>query len=355
MSSTSQLHIPCMLCGNSTYLRLDHVFDLRFGVPGFFDIRRCAHCNLEQTVPLLPPKELAETYERYYNFRQSDTPGYTKRRQQVLRLGLYRLWVRVDGDISFVLRSGSQRRLLEIGCNEGRNLSLYRVADFAAEGIETNPVAVTRARELGHTVHLGTLTDLERSGRQYDVVVLSNVLEHVADPVGMLKNVRNLLDPMGELWVSCPNAESSARRVFGRFWINWHPPFHLTHLTADTLTSLLHSANFEVTDTGTISPALWIAQSLLALRFARPGAPTLQMRSAPLVATLLIGIRALLFPVLAVMNRRGHGDCLLVTARPFHAESDSTDAEEGIDRQQPRTRHDGCAPVQVGHRVQSIA
>jgi 2-polyprenyl-3-methyl-5-hydroxy-6-metoxy-1,4-benzoquinol methylase len=314
--TTNQSNVPCILCGGSTNLRLDNVFDLRFGVPGFFDIRQCSQCRLEQTDPILSSEDLAATYERYYNFRQTDTSGYTRRRHQVIGLGLYRLWVRVDGDISFVLRSGSERLLLDVGCNEGRNLGFYRAGGFAAEGIETNPVAAATARRLGHTVHIGTLSDLERSSQRYDVVVLSNVLEHVVDPLAMLTSARNILKPGGEVWVSCPNADSTARRVFGRYWINWHPPFHITHLTAATLATLLHSAGFEVTENHTISPALWIAQSLLARRFARPGSPTIQMRNTLFIATLLVGIRTLLAPLLFLMNRSGHGDCLLMTAQP---------------------------------------
>ncbi len=233
----------------------------------------------------------------------------------MLRSGAYRAWVWLDGDISFVLRSGRGRRLLDVGCNEGRNLQLYEQRGFRPEGVETNPVAAARAKERGCVVHIGDLASIGTEDADFDVVVLSNVLEHVIDPSAMLVGVLQRLAPGGEIWISCPNAESTGRRLFGRSWINWHPPFHLTHFTAGTLRSLLEKSGFEIVETKTLTPALWIAQSVAAACWGKPGAPTLQMRKPAIMAPLMLSIRGLLFPLLWFQNRKGSGDCLVVTAR----------------------------------------
>ena len=73
------------------------------------------------------------------------------------------------------------------------------------------------------------------------MVVLANVLEHAWDPVLMLAEVRRLLRPGGEVWISCPNAASLWRRVFGRAWVNWHVPFHLWHFSPATLQVVLQA------------------------------------------------------------------------------------------------------------------
>ena len=303
-----------MVCGHATELILDGLYDLRFGVPGLFQIRQCASCRLEQTAPVLAQAELAATYDRYYNFRDRDVPRYTKRRQQLLTARLYRPWVRLDGDVSFILRTG-QGRLLDVGCNEGRNLQFYRAGGFLAEGVETNPSAGAMAQQLGFAVHIGALDTLPPSRGRYDVIVMSNVLEHVECPVRTLEEVHRRLAPGGEVWISCPNANSLARQWFGRSWINWHPPFHLAHFTADRLIGLLASSGFEIIGRDNVSPALWVAQSLIAHRYAQPGRPTLQMRNPAIVGPLLLATRGLLFPVLWAANRRGRGDCLRITAR----------------------------------------
>lgn len=305
----------CLVCQGPTVQLLDDIHDLRFGVVGRFEVRRCCHCGLEQTAPVLSPQDLADTYERFYNFQQEDTASYTKRRSQLVRSGAYRAWVRLDGDISFVLRPGRGRRLLDVGCNEGRNLRLYERSGFRPEGVETNPLAAARAKERGGVVHVGDLTSIGTEGGAYDVVVLSNVLEHVIDPSAMLDGVLQRLVPGGEIWISCPNAESVGRRLFGRSWINWHPPFHLMHFSTSTLRSLLEESGFEIIEVKTRTPALWIAQSVVAACWGRPGLPTLQMRKPAIMAPLMLCIRGPLFPLLWWQNRKGSGDCLVVRAR----------------------------------------
>lgn len=305
----------CLACGGQTATTLDGVFDVKFGVPGTFRISRCCRCGIEQTLPRLSPEELFATYERYYNFRNDDVDGYLRRRSTLIKSGIYRLWVRLDGDISFILKRGAGRRLLDVGCNEGRNLELYRRSGFAAEGVESNPVAASAARQRGLPVHVGEFDDLPTSAGPYDVIVLSNVLEHSLSPVDMVAQARRHLRPGGELWVSCPNAASWARHLFGRSWINWHPPFHLAHFASRNLHTLLVDNGFEVSEAQNRTPALWVAQSLLARRYAVPGRPTTAMRRSGLLAALMVTLRVLLFPALWLGNRLDRGDCLVVRAR----------------------------------------
>lgn len=48
---------------------------------------------------------------------------------------------------------------------------------------------------------------------KFDVVLLSFILEHVEDPVSILKKVKTFIKPNGCLFVMVPNAESLHRRV----------------------------------------------------------------------------------------------------------------------------------------------
>jgi len=76
----------------------------------------------------------------------------------------------------------------------------------------------------------------------YDVVILSHVLEHSLKPKEMLTHVARILNPDGEVWISCPNIKSWQQDIFGRYWINWHVPFHITFFSAATLKFLLNDS-----------------------------------------------------------------------------------------------------------------
>ena len=288
------------------------VTDTRFGVPGAFTIARCAACGLEQTLPRPSQAALIALYENHYNFTGSTGRSYLRLRRLLHSPALYRLWLALDGDISFHRRRGAGR-LLDVGCNEGRGLAFYRANGFDAEGLEANPVAAAAARRAGFTVHGDDLADF-RPAASYDVVVLSNVLEHFLAPRAALADIRRLLRPGGEVWISCPNAASWLRALAGRAWINWHVPFHIVHFREPRLQALLAEAGFDRVEARQITPALWVAQSVIARVFARPGRTTRALRNPLLVAGLMVLSRLLLFPLLWLGNRLGRGDCLIVVA-----------------------------------------
>jgi SAM-dependent methyltransferase len=251
-------------------------------------------------------------YESYYNFGGERGTSYTRLREWFFSSWLYRAWIVLDGDISFHGCKGAGR-LLDAGCNEGRGLRIYARNGFQVEGLELNPNAAAVAREAGFTVHSGDTTDFIVPAA-YDVVVLSNVLEHARDPKKVLINLRENLKPGGQLLISCPNSRSWLRKAFGRSWINWHVPFHISHFSSETLHRLLTDAGFQVTRTRQITPALWVTQSCIAWLFAKEGTKNACLRNPFLTLGLMVSARFVLFPVLWLGNRIGRGDCLLVVA-----------------------------------------
>lgn len=303
----------CLLCGGAATPVLARARDTRFGVPGEWTILACSACGLEQTDPLPSAAELKVLYETHYNWGGERDTTYTDWRERLLLSPLYRLLLVLDGDVSFHGEHGTGR-LLDIGCNEGRGLVLYGRNGFVPEGLELNAKAAAAARARGFVVHAVDLAHF-RPEQPFDRAVLSNVLEHALDPRAMLRDVHRILAPAGEVWISLPNARSWLRGVFGRAWINWHVPFHITHFTALRLVALLEETGFAVVAARQITPALWVAQSAIAWAFAgRPEQPRM-LRQPLLLAGLMAIVRVLLFPLLWLANRVGRGDCLVVKAR----------------------------------------
>jgi glycosyltransferase involved in cell wall biosynthesis len=291
----------------------NQIWDTRFGIRQEYQIGVCASCGLEQTIPLPNQAEMNKLYEQYYNFSGENNTRYTQIRAMFINSFLYRIWLAIDGDISFHRMSGAGS-LLDVGCNEGRGLEFYQSHGFATEGLELNSKAAEVARAKGFTVHGSTLESFSED-KKYDVVVLSNVLEHSLDPGSMLQHIHRLLNPNGQIWISCPNSQSWLRTAFGRFWINWHVPFHVVHFSPDTLREVLKKAQFEIVNIRQETPALWVASSIIAGLFAKPGQPTKQLRSAALMAMLMLLIRGLGFPLLWLGNLSKRGDCLVVVTR----------------------------------------
>jgi 2-polyprenyl-3-methyl-5-hydroxy-6-metoxy-1,4-benzoquinol methylase len=177
-----------------------------------------------------------------------------------------------------------------------------------------NKTAAAKARAIGFKVSTKPL-EYYQPKKSYDVVVLSNVLEHSLNPKKMLTHVSMILKKGGKVWISCPNIDSWQRNIFKKYWINWHVPFHIFHFSKKTLSTLLKETGFEIVEEKQKSPSLWLAQTFIARLFAKPGRTTIQMRNPFLVASLMLIIRFFLFPLLWVGNLSERGDCLLVLAK----------------------------------------
>ncbi len=315
-SSTAQKTV-CFLCGSPLEVTMTGLTDNRLGTPGTYEIHRCVRCDLEQTFPVPTLAELKKLYETHYNFGGESDTLYTRWRERFLFSPFYLPWTRLDGDAAFYRRTG-KGRLLDVGCNEGRGLRIYARNGFQAEGLDLNEAAAAVAREAGLTVHTRLLEEFHPEA-PYDVVVLSNVMEHALDPKQMLLEANRILGNGGQVWISCPNSESWLRKVFGKSWINWHVPFHTFHFSSKVLRRLLAESGYTGVETRSVTPAPWVAQSMITYFFARKGNKNRQLRNPFLVGLFMLFVRFILFPVLWLGNRRGRGDCLLAMATKAQA------------------------------------
>jgi 2-polyprenyl-3-methyl-5-hydroxy-6-metoxy-1,4-benzoquinol methylase len=303
----------CLMCGGQLRTIISDLVDNRLGTPGAWQIQQCTSCGFEQTGPMPTQSELTALYESHYNFGGLNDTLYTRLREKFLLSSFYRLWTKLDGDVAFHGRRGAGS-LLDVGCNEGRSLRIFARNGFSQlEGLEVNENAAAVARKAGFTVHTCLIEDFVPA-KPYDVAILSNVLEHSLDPRKMLADVRRVLAPGGQVWISLPNNQSWLRQAFGRSWINWHVPFHISHFSANTLRKLLSETGYGKIEIRNVSPALWVAQSVIARLFAKKEEKTWQLRNPFLTLIFMAMARFLLFPKLALENRSNRGDCLLVVA-----------------------------------------
>lgn len=151
---------------------------------------------------------------------------------------------------------GEGRRVLDIGCAQGHLLGELKAGGWDCIGIDADSadVATCIARGLD-VVELDITTDFPTSLGTYDLVVLADVLEHLPDPVRVLRRVHSLLNPGARIVVSVPNVAHvsvRAQLLFGRFRYSARGILDRTHLrffTQRTALELLTDSGFAVNQT----------------------------------------------------------------------------------------------------------
>ncbi len=138
------------------------------------------------------------------------------------------------------------RTVLDVGCGYGFGADLARVLlDAQAQGVEPSQAGRRGAQELGLRIDAELLTSDSEVGGPFDVVILSEVLEHVEDPAALLAVVRRQVADQGRLTLTTPAAEivgphSPPDSVLQALSVG----FHAFLASADGLQQLLENAGF---------------------------------------------------------------------------------------------------------------
>jgi SAM-dependent methyltransferase len=128
-------------------------------------------------------------------------------------------------------------RLLDVGCGTGW------LADHFADyiGLDGSPDAVGAAAARGRNVALHDVAEpLPCEDASFDGVVMKDLLEHVPDPVALVREVRRVLRPGGRVFASSPDAQRWA----------WDDYTHRRPFTRKSFRLLFADQGFEVEHVG---------------------------------------------------------------------------------------------------------
>ena len=91
----------------------------------------------------------------------------------------------------------------------------------------------------------GTLDDWKDPIEPYDAVTLWDVIEHLADPAAVLRQIQAFIRPGGVLALSTMDVDAPVAKLLGRRW-PWYMQMHLYYFSRRTLRSLVERAGYEV-------------------------------------------------------------------------------------------------------------
>lgn len=169
-------------------------------------------------------------------------------------------------------------RLLDVGAGSGILVSEALKRGYDAQGIEPSRALALQAARHRLPVHHGTLPSEAVRG-PFNAATVIDVIEHVSDPVGLMRSVRNELAPAGIVAVVTPDAASFAARLLGWRW--WHYRIaHIGYFSPANLRHAMERAGFEtvaMSRPGWYFPASYLAERAVTylpapLRFRPPRA-----------------------------------------------------------------------------------
>lgn len=265
----------CPVCSSTKRcLKYGAIPDRRARTSNTWDYYECFGCGVLYLDPRPIPETIRRAYESYYTHSVLEERP-RRHRLDTLALGIrndylkgkfghlnsptlaggrwlmYLLppWLRLEWD--YMARhlpqpSPEKNRLLDVGCGNGDFMARAKTAGWEVTGVDFDPKAVATSRSRGLNTLQGDLASQGFPPESFDVVTLSNVIEHVHDPHGLIREISKILRPRGRLWVATPNTASLVHRHFRKSWLDLEPPEHLILFHRGSLKRLLQEEGFAV-------------------------------------------------------------------------------------------------------------
>ncbi|MDD5557605.1 MAG: class I SAM-dependent methyltransferase [bacterium] len=128
--------------------------------------------------------------------------------------------------------AGPGRRALEVGCAEGRQIELLARRGWEVVGVEIGADMVREGRARGLRILQGMIEDFWFPCKTFHLIVMSHVIEHLADPLRVLRMLRRMAGPGGLIIIETPLLHDFGDRD------------HFHFFTEATLQAILDRAGF---------------------------------------------------------------------------------------------------------------
>jgi len=284
----------CTICNTGGATLYGGLRDRLFGVPGTWGILHCPNCGLIWMDPQPVAKEIHKLYGSYFTHQAppsgnpprpaalrddlgkavfSECYGYRQIGEDAAAGALWKSLCRLSGvrDIFCFqimgLRAAWRGRLLDVGCGDGAFLAKMKALGWEAIGVEPDEKAAAVARtNFGLEVFVGALEAAGFANESFDAITLNHVIEHVGDPIGLLRRCRDLLRRGGRVVVTTPNAEGLGHRIFREHWRGLEVPRHLMVFSLGNVKRLALEAGLSIGELRTsarAAHALYLESRLL--------------------------------------------------------------------------------------------
>ncbi|MBC7996895.1 MAG: class I SAM-dependent methyltransferase [Leptolyngbya sp.] len=267
----------CNLCGSyrCTVLTTGQEHEYPNTTDDVFRIVTCIECGLIYLDPrpdfremptIYPPNYFAYTQDilRRDNNSQSQLAQIQKREEQDK---IHRLM-----ELAGV--SGKDKlKVLDVGCADGNLLtqikSIYgnKVETY---GVDFNIEAMVLTSAAGHLTYKHRFEDAQIPDNQFDLVIASQIIQRVSDPVWFTTKALKVLKPGGVFWIETPNIGSKDAQWFKNgTWGGYHFPRNWYFFNLQTIRRLAENVGFEIASIDFVPNAtiwFWTLHSLLLRR-----------------------------------------------------------------------------------------
>lgn len=228
----------CPLCGHTSQFRVKRK---GYQEPDIFNIFHCPHCNTDFSMPrtntnhiydlIYKNAAITPNYSRYYTYRQEIK--YKEKPLEYLANKESSYWS-IFYSLTNILHTNLSAHILEVGSGLGYfTYSLQKFGFVNTRGLDISSEAVNTAKTTFGNYYVcdDIYQYAERNKNKYDVIILTEVIEHIEEPISFLKTLSSLLNSNGTILMTTPNKSSFPSKAN---WCTDKPPVHCWWFSEDS-------------------------------------------------------------------------------------------------------------------------
>ncbi len=245
----------CKVCENSKNNRQFIAQEFQLGLMDEFEYFECSICGCVQIKEI--PEDMDRYYPQdYYSFNAIKPSDSSFIKNILFRVSKFGMYCKINNNNFLANFIGNKiypyhpwiakglidynSSILDVGCGDGNLLcklnkfgfkDLTGVDPFISETINYNN---------GLVIYKKTIYELTD---QYDFIMLHHSYEHMDNPIGVLKQIYQLLKPGASVLIRIPLAGSYSWRKYGRYWVQLDAPRHFFLHTVKSIAILAEKTN----------------------------------------------------------------------------------------------------------------
>lgn len=235
----------CIICGSISI----KISEAKF--PGyiegtFYEIFCCHDCNSS----FIDPDKIDKTiYEKIYSF--PDLIRYDRYYKYAMEIRTKKDPLKYLSQIESVYFpvykniTEKNQRILEVGCSYGYLTYAINQSGNSATGIDISAKAIDFAKQHFGNNYLNISVEefAAKYDEKYDMIISTEVIEHLENPVLLLEQLKGLLSKNGKIILTTPNKDFASKKFT---WLTDSPPVHVTWLSKKSFIKIAAKLGFKI-------------------------------------------------------------------------------------------------------------
>jgi 2-polyprenyl-3-methyl-5-hydroxy-6-metoxy-1,4-benzoquinol methylase len=204
-------------------------------------IYKCSQCTLQYLLPQLDETALTKLYSENYYLAWGLKGDVENESIKHMKISTFNL------RLNLIAQFNKTGKILDVGCATGYFLEAAKAKAYDTYGVEFSDYSANLAKnKFGNkNIFKGTLEQCDFENGTFDIIAMSDLIEHVRNPIETLNKAHQLLNTNGIIMIMTPDTGSLSYKLMKQKWTHYKLE-HFYYFNKEALQQVALQSGFEL-------------------------------------------------------------------------------------------------------------